>query len=648
MILRIAALLILPHAALQAAEVPVASLDLSLAANSSGWAARANLSTNGKPITLGGTVFPKGFGSHTRFRFVIDCHGTAQRFTAKVGVNDAAKKEYASVIFRIEGDGRKLFMSPMMRPGEAPLPVDLDLTGINHLVLIARNGEGGGQADDYADWAEASIRYEGKTPLALPSAEPRKLLTPPTPLTPRINGPRLIGARPGNPFLFYVPITGERPMEVTATGLPTGLSLDPATGIIAGQTPAAGTYVVELAATNALGRTTRELRIIAGDTLALTPPMGWNSWNCFASKVTQRDILTQANALASTGLRDHGYAYVNIDDFWMPKNADGDPSLHGAERDPDGRINSNQRFPDMPGLTASVHRLGLKAGIYSSPGPETCGGCVASWQHEAQDAKRFAEWGFDYLKYDWCSYNRVTPGNYQDKAYAMKPYSVMGEHLRKQQRDIVFSLCQYGMANVWEWAGEVGGNTWRTTNDIGDSWKSMTSIGFSQTGHAPYVRPGSWNDPDMMIAGWVWGRFTNLSDDEQYTHFSLWSLQAAPLLLGCDLTHVDAFTMNLLGNDEVIEVNQDPLGRMASRVATRGETQVWAKPLSDGSIAVGLFNLGDETVSTSTTWQELGLAGTQQARDLWRQKDIGTFAEGFAIDIPRHGVMLIRVTPTKK
>jgi len=646
-VLKLFALVLLPIAALQAGEIAVSSLDLSLAANSSGWPARANLSTSGNPILLGGKVFPNGLGSHTKFRLLIDCHGTANRFTAKVGVDDVANKQYASVIFRIEGDGKKLFMSPVMRPGDDPLAVDVDLTGIQQLVLLAWNGEGGGQADDHADWADATIVFDGKVPVALASAEPRRIRTPSPPPTPRINGPVVIGTRPGNSFLFYVPVTGERPIAVSADGLPDGLRLDPVTRIISGTTPIVGTYEIRVTATNARGSTTRELRIVAGDTLALTPPMGWNSWNCFASKVTRDDILRQANAMATSGLRDHGYAYINLDDFWMPKNEDKDSTLHGPERDAEGRINSNARFPDMPGLTASIHKLGLKAGIYSSPGPKTCGGCISSWQHEKQDAERFAEWGFDYLKYDWCSYNQVVSGNYEDQAYAKKPYMVMGEHLRQQKRDIVYSLCQYGMAKVWEWGDGVGGNTWRTTNDIGDSWSSMSKIGFSQAGHEPFVKPGCWNDPDMMIAGWVWGRFTNLSDDEQYTHVTLWSLQAAPLLLGCDLTHIDEFTLNLLGNDEVIDVNQDPLGRMAGRIAIRGDTQVWAKAMSDGSMAVGLFNLGDETVPVSTTWNELKLKGPQRVRDVWRQQDIGIRADGFTDNIPRHGCMLIRVSPSK-
>lgn len=643
------ALLLSPLPVLHAAEIAVSSLDLSKAMNSTGYKAAANSSNVGKPITLGGVSYTNGLGSHSKFRLAIDCYGMAKRFTATVGINDAGSKQYDNVVFRVEGDGKKLWMSPVMKVGDAPLPIDVALTGVKQLVLWLRCGElPGGGADGPGDWANASITYEGEAPVAVDSVPPRKILTPPEALTPRINGARVYGARPGNPFLFYVPVSGDRPLKVTAKGLPKGLSLDTETGIITGTTPAAGTYQVKLTATNARGSATRELQIVAGETLALTPPMGFNSWNGFSRKVTQEIMLTQARAMASSGLRDHGYAYVNIDDFWEVQNkADWDVKLHGAERDEQGRINSNARFPDMPGLTAAIHKLGLKAGIYSTPGPTTCGGCVGSWQHEEKDAQRFADWGFDYLKYDWCSYNTVVQGKYEDKQYAMKPYAQMGELLRKQKRDIVYSLCQYGMANVWEWASEVGGNTWRTTNDIGDSWNSMAGIGFKQGGHEAFVKPGCWNDPDMMVAGNMGYRNTNLDDDEQYTHVSLWSLLAAPLLLGCDMTQIDEFTRNVLCNDEVIEVNQDPLGRMARCIATRDETKVYAKEMADGSVTVGLFNLGEETVPVSTTWSELKLKGPQQVRDLWRQRSLGKQADGFAADVPRHGVMLIRLSLPK-
>ena len=290
--------------------------------------------------------------------------------------------------------------------------------------------------------------------------------------------------------------------------------------------------------------------------------MGWNSWNCFASAVTEKNVRDAADAFVKAGLRDHGWTYINIDDFWMPKNEDKDPTLHGPDRDPSGKINPNPRFPDMKALTDYIHSLGLKAGLYSSPGPKTCGGCVASYKHEREDAERFAEWGFDYLKYDWCSYGDVEKGT--GRAYYKKPYDLMGRMLRAQNRDIVFSLCQYGMDNVWEWGNEVDGNCWRTTGDITDSWGSMAGIGFAQAGHELYAKPGRWNDPDMLVVGWVgWGPAlhpTHLTPNEQYTHISLWSLLSSPLLIGCDLTRLDEFTLNLLTNDEVLEVNQDPLG----------------------------------------------------------------------------------------
>ena len=648
------AALILASTAL-ANEIAVSSLDLTKAVQGN-WKAAVNRSTvadkNGPlPIILGGVTYAKGIGARTKYKLVIDCHGTAKRFTAIVGVHDAGSKQYDNVIFYVEGDGKLLWKSPIMKVGDAPRSIDIDLTGVKKMVLWLRNGDVLGMGGSGpGDWANPTITFDNEVPVTVDGKIPRKILTPPEPLIPRINGARVLGARPGNPFLFYVPVTGERPMKVTARGLPSGLRLNSATGIITGTTPAAGTYVVKLTAANAKGSASRELRIVAGDTLALTPPMGFNSWNGYNRNITQAIMSAQAQAMASSGLRDHGYMYVNIDEFWEVQNkADWDARLHGVERDPvTGRINSNQRFPDMKGFADECHKLGLKAGLYSSPGPTACGGCIGSWQHEKEDSERFAEWGFDYLKYDWCSYGNVSTDNEKNKKeWAKKPYTVMDEHLRAQKRDIVFSMCQYGMANVWEWASEVHGNTWRTTNDIGGSWGSMSDIGFKQGGHEPYVKPGCWNDPDMMTVGFMGYQWTDLDDDEQYTEVSLWCLLAAPLILGNDLTKMDAFTHNLLCNDEVIEVNQDALGRMARCIATHGETKIYAKEMSDGSMAVGFFNLGDETVPVSAMWSELKLKGPQMVRDLWRQKDLGRYTDGFSAAIPRHDCMLIRVTSAK-
>jgi alpha-galactosidase len=275
---------------------------------------------------------------------------------------------------------------------------------------------------------------------------------------------------------------------------------------------------------------------------------------------------------------------------------------------------------------------------------------VGSWQHEEQDARQYGQWGFDYLKYDWCSYGDLVRGD-NSLATLQKPYRVMRSALDQAPRDIIFSFCQYGMGNVWEWGAELGGNSWRTTGDIVDTWSSMSRIGFNQNGHEKFAGPGHFNDPDMLVVGKVgWGpqlHPTRLTPNEQYTHISLWCLLASPLLIGCDMTQLDDFTMNLLANDEVLEVDQDPLGRQAARVATDGQLEVWAKDMEDGSKAVGLFNRGENEALVTAKWSNLGLTGKQTVRDLWRQKDVGAFANEFRASVPRHGVVLVKVSPVK-
>jgi alpha-galactosidase len=349
--------------------------------------------------------------------------------------------------------------------------------------------------------------------------------------------------------------------------------------------------------------------------------------------VTQERVKAAAEAMVSTGLINHGWTYINIDDCWE----DG--------RDADGKVLSNKKFPDMKALTDYVHSKGLKIGLYSSPGPKTCAGHEGSYKHEELDARRYAEWGFDYLKYDWCSYGGIEP--HPDHEGLMKPYRVMRNALDKAPRDIVFSLCQYGMGNVWEWGAQVGGNCWRTTGDITDTWSSMSSIGFGQAGHEKFAGPGHWNDPDMLVVGYVgWSakvRPTKLTPNEQYTHISLWCLLCSPLLIGCDMTKLDDFTLNLLTNDEVLDVSQDPLGRQAGRVAKNGSLEIWAKDMEDGSKAVGLFNRGEDESGMTLKWSDLGVSGEQKVRDLWRQQDLGQFVGQFQTTVPRHGVVLLKV-----
>lgn len=466
------------------------------------------------------------------------------------------------------------------------------------------------------------------------------ILTPPVSSRPQINGASVVGVRPGHPFLFHIPATGERPMTFSAKGLPEGLQLDAQTGIITGKLNTAGNYEVILTAKNPLGEAHRKLTIKVGEMIGLTPAMGWNSWNVWGLSVNEKKVEAAADAMIKQGLADHGWTYINIDDGWEQ-----------PERAADGEIVPNNKFPDMKGLADYIHNKGLKMGIYSSPGTETCGGFTGSYQHEAQDANTYAKWGIDYLKYDWCSYGRIAPKD-PDLTWLQKPYKLMDSALQTVNRDIYFSLCQYGMGDVWKWGAEVGGNSWRTTGDIRDNWQSMTGIGFHQNKCAPYAGPGHWNDPDMLVVGRVgWGpslHSTHLTPNEQYTHISLWCLLSAPLLIGCDMTHMDDFTRSLLTNDEVLALDQDPLGKEATQVSETDSVRIYEKDLADGSKAVGLFNVSSRPVSIAVDFSTLGLSGQQRLRDLWRQKNIGVFSDSYeAKDIPVHGVLLLKMTGVK-
>src|ERR1700674_3545911 len=291
------------------------------------------------------------------------------------------------------------------------------------------------------------------------------------------------------------------------------------------------------------------LHKVADNGLAKTPPMGWNSWNKFAGRVDDAAVRGMADAMASNGMKEAGYQYINIDDTWE------------AGRDVQGNITTNKKFPDMKALADYVHGKGLKIGIYSSPGPKTCAGYEGSYQHEQQDANTWAAWGIDYLKYDWCSADKI-----YKPAEMPAIYKKMGDALKVTGRPIVFSMCQHGLQNVWEWGASVGGNLWRTTGDIEDNWKSMSTIGFDkQVGHERYAGPGHWNDPDMLEIG-----NAGMSATEYRTHMSLWAMLAAPLLAGNDLRSMTNETRDILENKEVIAIDQDKLGRQGTRVSKEG------------------------------------------------------------------------------
>jgi len=362
------------------------------------------------------------------------------------------------------------------------------------------------------------------------------------------------------------------------------------------------------------------------NTLAKTPPMGWNSWNKFQARVNDQVVRDVADAMVKNGMRDAGYVYVNIDDTWE------------GTRDAQGNIRSNEKFPDMKALADYVHGKGLKLGIYSSPGPKTCAGYEGSYQHEAQDAKTWAAWGIDYLKYDWCSATQVYTPDSQPGAYAKMGQALLDAGLASG-RAIVYSLCQYGQVDVGTWGANSGGNLWRTTGDISDNWASMSNIGFNQQiGREKFAAVGHWNDPDMLEIG-----NGGMNDTEYRTHMSLWSLLAAPLLAGNDLRSVAPDILDILTNKEVIAVDQDPLGKQGVQASKDGDAEVWARTLADGSIAVGLFNRGATQIPVTAKWSDLHITGSWSARDLWAHADRGAGTDAFWANVPSHGVVLLKL-----
>lgn len=496
------------------------------------------------------------------------------------------------------------------------------------------------------------------------------ILTPPAPATPRINSARVFGVRPGAPLLYTIAATGERPMVFAAEGLPEGVALDPQTGRITGKLNSAGSYRVTLRATNARGTTERDLRIVAGDAIALTPPMGWSSWNCWGHSVSQEKVLGSARALVEKGLADYGWTYVNIDDGWQGRRG-------GAEN----AIQPNDKFPDMKALAEEVHGLGLKLGIYSAPWVGTYAGHVGSYSDRADgkydwlengecdevcryrkpdatespahkvnfrhgayswvaaDARQWAAWGVDYLKYDW----------YPNNEFHARE---MADALRQTGRDIVFSMSNSApFADAPRWAGIA--QSWRTTGDIYDTWESILYIGFErQERWAAFHGPGHWADADMLVVGMVgWGpelHPTGLTPDEQYAHITLWTLLASPMLIGCDIARMDDFTRSLLCNFEVNDILQDPLGMRAVRFGREKEQAVFVKILEDGSLAIGLFNLSDEPRRIGFEPFELGLwSKSINVRDVWRQQDAAEISchERYETEVAPHGAALYRLTP---
>ena len=633
MMIPLLACISLSHRQLQ--TILLQNLDLSTMVQDWG-SANPGHSIDGNPIKISGKTFAKGVGTHAHSEYTVNLFGTAKQFTASVGVDDETQGK-GTVRFLVYADNALVADSGVLKSGDEAKPISVDLTDRKVLRLVVDDA-GDGIDYDHADWADATLTYSDAkkkpAPIGAVAPEPPMKIYHGVADKPEINGARIVGTTPGHDFLFKVPVSGKGPFTFISRGLPSGLTLDQTRGLITGQLKASGTYPVQIIVFGKSGRDSRNLTIVGGEhKLALTPPMGWNSWNVWGTSVDANKVRAAADSFVKTGLANAGYSYVNIDDAWE------------GDRDASGEILTNQKFGDMAALATYVHGLGIKLGIYSSPGPTTCAGYTASYQHEDQDAKTYAKWGIDYLKYDWCSYGNIAPR--PDLADMKKPYEVMRSSLDKSGRDIVFSLCQYGMGDVYNWGKEIGGNLWRTTGDITDTWTSMSGIGFSHTPKAAGAGPGGWNDPDMLVVGKLgWGdhpRPTRLKPNEQITHISLWAMLGAPLIIGCDLTQIDDFTKDLLMNHDVIEIDQDQLGKVATLKKKDGTSEIWTRPLFDGTTAVGLFNRAPSKTKIVVRWSDLGLSGTQPVRDLWLRKNLRASSVGYSFDVPGHGAVLIKV-----
>ena len=495
----------------------------------------------------------------------------------------------------------------------------------------------------------------------LEAADQPEILTPPTAPTPRINGAKVFGVRPGHPVLYTIAATGKRPMKFSVTNLPQGLQVDQQTGRISGSLKKRGTYPMTVRAENALGSAERAFRIIVGDELLLTPLLGCNTWGGWGPKVADEHLRAAAKAMVDSDLINHGWVYINIDDGWQ-----------GKRGGPFNAIQPNEKFPNMKGLCDYIHGLGLKAGIYSTPWVGSyagfCGGSSdnpeGTWEpvknrrdnwrtgkylFEINDAKQWSAWGFDYAKYDW---------GVDDVELSRR----MADALAACDRDIIWELSNsvpFGKAAEHTSLAQLS----RTTGDLVDFWdrsqmpenirgwaEGVREVWLMHDQWAPFQKPGHWNHACNIRIGLLGGwrdkplTPTHLKPDEQYTHISLWCLWGSPMIIGTPIERLDPFTLSLLSNDDVLDINQDPLGIQGKRTTAAGGEAV-AKLLEDGSQAVGLFNPGEETAKVTIEWSTLGLTGKQQVRDLWRQKDLGVHTKQFSAEVRPHGVVLVRLTP---
>ncbi len=615
----------------------------------------------GETMTMVKKTYQRGIGVQSTSVLSFLLNGNATEFTASVGVDDMGNK-ILKHRFYVLGDGKILFESGDMKWGDLPKNIKVNLRGVQRMGLLV-TVEDQGYTKVYTNFADAKISMIGDAkPLTTPNVDEKYILTPPSPKTPQINTAKVFGATPGNPFLYTIASTGSRPIQFFADNLPAGLTIDHETGTISGKLTQRGIYLVQLRAKNKFGEAKKELKIKIGDTISLTPPMGWNGWNSWARMIDGEKVIASANAMVSKGLRDHGWNYVNIDDAWQGNRG--------------GKLNAmqaNEKFPNFKKMIDDIHAMGLKVGVYSTPWITSYAGYtgassnfengafpdsiknnkrafryIGKYRFETNDALQLAEWGVDFLKYDW----RIEVNSARRMSTALK----------SSGRDIIYSLSNSApFSNVEEWTKI--SNMYRTGPDIRDSWQGLYHCTFKLDKWGPYGGPGHWNDPDMMILGNVTTGTemhpTRLTPNEQYSHISLFALLSSPLLIGCPIDQLDEFTLNLLNNDEVIAIDQDPLGSSARLISDEDGIQTWFKKMEDGAYAVGFFNTdnygknpasffrwGNEKPKNYTVaLAKIGLQGNWKVRDVWRQKNVDLVNGAINTMIPFHGVSLYYIQP---
>lgn len=672
------------------ADTPIwlSSLDLSQATQGYG-KPQVDKSVDGHALTLNGQTFAHGFGTHSPGLLAIDIGGTTTRFSATVGIDDEVGGGKGSAEFEVLSDsGHKiLWRSGILRQGQTPKSVDVDLTGIKQIFLRVTTG-GDGYNYDHADWADAKFIVTGETPKTIawkPGVTEPVIAMIAAPDAPQVHPPFVVGVRPSTPLIWAIPATGTRPLIFSASNLPQGLVLNTATGTITGTLKTAGNYAVKVRAKNAKGRSESTVHIIAGDTIVRTPPMGWNSYDAYGSNVDEAHFLANADYLRQY-LQPYGWDTVVVDYRWYdPASAtapDAGAPGETLEMDAYGRLlPPANRFPSaahgqgFKALADKAHAMGLKFGIHIMRGiprnavkanlpiegsaftaadaantGDTCPWCPdmygvkgatpAGQAYYDSLFRLYASWGLDFVKMDDTS-----------QPYHTDEIEAVRKAIDKCGRTIVYSLSP-GETPLGQ-AAHVAthANMWRESGDFWDGWNALDHEFTLGASWQPYAAPGHWPDGDMLPLGHISlggrpvgaDRRTNFTHSEQMTLLSLWSLLPSPLMLGANLPDNDPWTLALLTNPEVLAVNQDSLGASGKPISQSDDGEVWSKKLADGSLAVGLFNRSDFDSEVSADWAKLGLTGRYAVRDLWQRRDLGQFEGKYTVTVPGHGVVLLRL-----